>query len=235
MELLHPKFLESLVVLQNFFEFYYEILSMTDIHEDKDGELMKVIMAESHGRPTRAPTLGVKTTKHGFVMVYDKKYLESVGVQELTADLIHEVNHLLLKHQDRTGQRKKSTVNIVTDMIINDIIERKIPKKHAELGEGSLYIPKEFHGEAYMEEMYEWIMDTNPKNGNSKMKEQEQDGDGESGDGKGKSKKQDKQDKEEKEKQKGNGSGNGQDEQDGDQDQEGQQQEQKQKGNGSGN
>jgi len=67
-------------------------------------------------------TLGVTENK----MVYDIDFVSSISIAELTFILIHEMNHIALKHPTRGLNKENHTLwNIATDLYINSTIEEE--------------------------------------------------------------------------------------------------------------
>ena len=187
---IHDKFTGSFITLQNFFSFWYEILSITDIKEDTEGVLP-------------CPSIGVRASKNGFEMRYNKQFIEDKKLTDvnITAFLIHEVCHLLFRHSSRGIGYRQDVANIAMDMIINSLLSRNVAKKFAELPLGALYVPKEYKGEWIFEDLYEWLMHTDPKTGNDKSESENQSGGGGEGNDSGDDEQKDKK----------NGGGNGKD------------------------
>ena len=191
---IHDRFTGSFITLQNFFSFWYEILSITDIKEDTKGELP-------------CPTLGVKATKNGFEMLYSKQFIEDKKLTDtnITAILIHEVCHLLFRHTTRGKGYKQAVANIAMDMIINSLLSKNVDKRFAELPDGAYYVPKEYLGEWIFEDLYAWLMQTDPQTGNDNSDGQNDGGNQGDGDGQGNGDNDEKEDDQ-------NGGGKGKDE-----------------------
>lgn len=67
-------------------------------------------------------TLGVTENK----MIYDIDFVSSISIAELTFILIHEMNHIALKHPTRGLNKENHTLwNIATDLYINSTIEEE--------------------------------------------------------------------------------------------------------------
>lgn len=187
---IHERFTGSFITLQNFFAFWYEILSITDIKEDTQGII---------------PTIGVRATRNGFEMLYNKKFVDDQKLTQanLTAILIHEVCHLLFKHTTRGKGYNQAVANIAMDMIINSLISKNVDKRFAELPYGAYYIPKEYLGEWIFEDLYSWLMNTDPETGNDTSDSDDEQEGKEQGQGQGNGN----SDKEQKDEQQNGGGG----------------------------
>ncbi len=125
---------------------------------------METVLKKSHIRLMRHPEtclyagvmlLGESTVEDnvptaytdGFNKRYGRKFMESLTVEEISALVLHENLHVMLKHLPRHKDLMKENsklANIAMDFVVNDIIV-EIGKKDANLlrlPKGGLYDPK---------------------------------------------------------------------------------------------
>lgn len=125
---------------------------------------METVLKKSHIRLMRHPEtclyagvmlLGESTVEDnvptaytdGFNKRYGRKFMESLTVEEISALVLHENLHVMLKHLPRHKDLMKENsklANIAMDFVVNDIIV-EIGKKDASLlslPKGGLYDPK---------------------------------------------------------------------------------------------
>jgi len=125
---------------------------------------METVLKKSHIRLMRHPEtclyagvmlLGESTVEDnvptaytdGFNKRYGRKFMESLTVEEISALVLHENLHVMLKHLPRHKDLMKENsklANIAMDFVVNDIIV-EIGKKDAgllRLPKGGLYDPK---------------------------------------------------------------------------------------------
>lgn len=88
------------------------------------------------------PTLGVTED----TMYYNIDFVATQKVSELTYILIHEVDHMAMRHAARHGDRDNELWNIATDLYINSIISRDF---NCYFGEGEVEVDTPL-GKAYI-------------------------------------------------------------------------------------
>ena len=58
----------------------------------------------------------------GNKIYFDPKFLDSLSDSELDFVLMHEILHIALKHNERTGKKNNNLFNIATDIVVNSNI-----------------------------------------------------------------------------------------------------------------
>lgn len=122
-------------------------------------------------------TCGVNVTGYGMNFYWGKDFVEKTPHKQLIFTAVHEVMHLLLKHNYRGIGFDKKIANLAADMIINSIIyadiyfikknDKGIPiysnkieiLKDDKDRNSVVFIPKEYEGAAIFEELYLWLND----------------------------------------------------------------------------
>ena len=133
---------------------------------------------------------GVTIKNRQFFFYYNSELIaeqvEKDGLNFLKFLVIHECQHILLSHIQRTGERNHKISNIAQDMIINDMIKEHqnyyfedfyyLGNDYKNLG----WKANEFEGLKMYEEVYEVLIENQPE-----QDPEDGDGDGESQDGDG--------------------------------------------------
>ena len=106
-------------------------------------------------------TAGVSITNKGVRLFYNPNFIKDLTDDEVKYLILHEVFHVLLRHQERSGERDHRIANIAMDMILNDAIYDEIirPLSYSTEMKGALRTPSEYDGRQNFESLYEWLMD----------------------------------------------------------------------------
>jgi len=118
------------------------------------------------------------------------KCIEELGENFLRFLVVHEVNHILLSHVTRTGEREHQLSNIAQDMLINTAIANdlnlRFPKfYYADQDyDAPEYNHKDYTGKMIYEPLYDFLWETQERRGNEGEGEAKAEGEG-SGNGKG--------------------------------------------------
>jgi predicted metal-dependent peptidase len=113
-------------------------------------------------------TAGVNVTTKGMNHYYNPDFLDSLTQKQVNFLMLHETFHLLFNHPKRIrqGGYDHELSNIAQDMIINQIIIKDILTsfvdipKNKEGKNSALFIPNEYEGEWFFEELYQWLKNT---------------------------------------------------------------------------
>jgi len=105
-------------------------------------------------------TAGVTMTNKGVRLFYNPNFVKSLTHEEVKYLILHELFHVLLRHQDRAGERDHKIANIAMDMILNDVIYDEIirPLSYSKEINGALRTPNEYGGRKNFESLYDWLM-----------------------------------------------------------------------------
>jgi predicted metal-dependent peptidase len=107
-----------------------------------------------------------------------EEYVLKHGNDFLKFLVIHEINHILLNHQLRTGERDHKLANIAQDMIINSSIKSEYKLSFNDF----YYIPENYKDKIIFECLYDFLLEEDKKSGfckefvdkHNEMKENEQ-------------------------------------------------------------
>ena len=134
-------------------------------------------------------TAAVSMTNKGVRLFYNPKFVASLQKDEVKYLILHEIFHVLLRHQDREGERDHHIANIAMDMILNDAIYDEIirPLSYTKEIKRALRTPDEYNGRKNFESLYEWLMKQKEKYQDKQTLDEHGDpsdeGDSEEGDG----------------------------------------------------
>jgi predicted metal-dependent peptidase len=128
----HPKFIENTVMMlsSNTMPYYAELNTFVNFMESEN-----------------VPTCGVNIGREGMNFFWNRKFVDSLTLQEALFLLLHEDFHLLFDHSKRSIIYNKEFSNIAQDMIINQIIFDEVMSH--EKCKGKVEIPKN-HNEFIM-------------------------------------------------------------------------------------
>ena len=157
----HPRIMESIHnLLYSNFSFYAFFASKLNFIERED-----------------IPTCAVNVTQNGMNFYYNRKFIEEDLTQkEFNFIVIHEIFHLLFRHNKRgiRNSYEHTKANAVQDMIINSTIVSDIlrssnpltfkgealiemPKSKKDGRNIGLYLPKEYEESYVFEKLYDWV------------------------------------------------------------------------------
>lgn len=141
------------------------------------------------------PTGGVRITKKGMEFIYNPSFLMSLPDKALKYFWLHEMFHLLNRHNQRLAIQghKKETANIAMDIVVNRLIDMYIPKSFADYKDSPLEngihldkvekdLNKKFNGRLIYENVYRWLIE-NAEEGSTYNPSAGQWGDSEGGNG----------------------------------------------------
>jgi predicted metal-dependent peptidase len=113
-------------------------------------------------------TCGVNVSKKGMNFYWDRDFIEKQTRGSMIFIIIHEVLHLLCRHQKRFVGMDKKLANMAADMIINTAIQQdimigdrlgdqiEIPVDDEKKNSG-VFVPKEYEGKHIFEDVYIWL------------------------------------------------------------------------------
>lgn len=131
----------------------------------------RVLMRLRQAQPANVGTAGAANNR----IYYDRKYLESKSEGEANFILLHELMHIILRHQAREGERNHILWNVAGDLVINHTLERQIkdfeqvgipftlPKDVLLASRGGVDFPKDV-ADMTTEEVYKVLYDMNQEN-----------------------------------------------------------------------
>lgn len=142
------------------------------------GEFYKYInFYEADPEKTGIHTAGVNVSRHGVNFFYSKEFIDKLSFGEMVFLLLHELDHILLRHQKRDAFYKfqHGKMNIVQDQIINEGIIDYYMNRLNQVGEQNkknekyitalhgdvkpLRMPLEYQDEHIAECVYVWLRD----------------------------------------------------------------------------
>ena len=117
------------------------------------------LVKDEHLNPPTMATDGKK-------LYYDPGFVEQITLEELKGVIVHEIDHIILRHPAREAGRKHRRWNMATDYAVNDLVKKERDPKDGswlELPPGCLYDP------AFADKTAEWIYERLPEEGGNTL------------------------------------------------------------------
>ena len=109
-------------------------------------------------RDDKLETMGVRTTPHGFELIYSGLFLEERSLPELRYILIHECFHCINNHHPRSIGHDPKIINIALDMVVNYMSDyySKV-YDFIDSPEDRIRLPDDYVGNPIYENVYDWL------------------------------------------------------------------------------